>query len=291
MNEPIIFENVRDFDPDKTFDCGQCFRWEGCRGAVVRREVSLEYDAEKELLRINDPDGGIDAGEFWRKYFDLDRDYAEINRQLIGKGDLYDPVMERAIDAGKGIRILNQDRWETLISFIISQNNNIPRIKKCIEGLSSLFGGFPTPLQLADATEETLAPVRLGYRAKYLVETAKTVVDEGYDEKTGDCRLLDNLAKFEISRDEAVSELTKLSGVGPKVAGCIALFCLGKIDSFPLDVWMKRVMNRLYGINEKDTKAMKEYADEHFGEYGGIAQQYLFYYITHMGKVSGKDSV
>ncbi len=283
--EPIIIENVRDFDPEKTFDCGQCFRWDGCRGRVGGREVSLEYDAGTGLLRIHDPEPGEDGLAFWRRYLDLDRDYGEINGKLIGSGELYDPVMERAVDAGYGIRILNQDRWETLISFIISQNNNIPRIRKCIEGLCSVFGEFPSPMQLAEATEEMLAPVRLGYRASYLIKTAEFIADEGYDEKTGSCRFLDNLAREEVSRDEAVEELRRLSGVGPKVAGCIALFSLGKFDSFPLDVWMKRVMNRLYGIDEKDTAAMKEYADEHFGSYGGIAQQYLFYYITHSEEV------
>lgn len=281
----IIIENVREFDPEKTFDCGQCFRWDGCRGKVGGREVSLEYDARSGRLVIEDPNPGEEGEAFWRRYLDLDRDYGEINRKLIGSGDRYDPVMERAIEAGYGIRILNQDRWETLISFIISQNNNIPRIRKCIEGLCDVFGEFPSPLQLAEATEEMLAPVRLGYRAAYLIKTAEFIAGEGYDEKTGGCRFLDNLAHDDVSRDEAVEELRRLAGVGPKVAGCIALFSLGKFDSFPLDVWMKRVMNRLYGIDEKDTAAMKAYADEHFGEYGGIAQQYLFYYITHSDEV------
>lgn len=285
MSRQLEFKRVKDFDPLKTFDCGQCFRWEGCEGIVGNRHVSLKYDAESEILLIDDPatEGKPEekAKAFWRRYLDLDRDYSKINEKLIGTGELYDPVMEQAIEVGRGIRILNQDRWETLISFIISQNNNIPRIKKCISGLSELFDGFPTPFQLANASEEQLAPVRLGYRARYLTETARVIAETGYDTETGSCAFLDNLAKAEVSRDEAVEELRTLSGVGPKVAGCIALFCLGKMDSFPLDVWMKRVMNRLYGIPENNVKAMKEYADRHFGEYGGIAQQYLFYYITH----------
>ncbi|MCF0144106.1 MAG: DNA-3-methyladenine glycosylase 2 family protein [Firmicutes bacterium] len=240
-----------DFNLDRMLDCGQCFRWE-------KNDQGI-WETPEDIKDISG-------------YFDLGRDYSKIRRKLSKN----DPVMKEAIRAGKGIRILKQDRWETLLSFIISQNNNIPRIKGCISTLSETLGEkgqLPTPAVLARATVEDLAACRLGYRDKYLIETARQIEE--------DPEFLDRLAKPEVSSDEAAEVLQKLSGVGPKVANCIALFGLGKIDSFPIDVWMKRVMNQLYGIPENDVKAMKEYAAENFAPYGGIAQQYLFYYITH----------
>ncbi|MGI6766458.1 MAG: DNA-3-methyladenine glycosylase family protein [Lentihominibacter sp.] len=290
-NSDIIqFDKVKDFNPEHIFDCGQCFRWEpvdeeepqgAWQGIAGDRAATIEYDSDKEVLTIYP--GRKEDREFWRKYFDLDRDYGVIKQRLSEN----DPVMTKAIEAGGGIRILNQDRWETLVSFIISQNNNIPRIKKCINSLAEVLGepigkasdddktiyALPAPEVLARATEEDLAPCRLGYRAGYLIEAAGQVVEETAD--------MEALADEDISAEDAAESLRGFCGVGPKVANCVALFCLGKVDCFPLDVWMKRVMNKLYGIPEKDVGAMAEYAREHFSPYGGIAQQYLFYYITH----------
>ena len=184
--------------------------------------------------------------------------------------------MEQAIRAGQGIRILKQDLWETIVSFIISQNNNIPRIKGCIENLSSMFGepageyagrayySVPGPQKVASLTAEELGPVRLGYRTRYLIESAKMVCEKGLPE------------------DE--EQLSALCGVGPKVANCILLFGMGRHESFPIDVWMARVMNQLYGIDEKNHKEMSAYAGSHFGSLGGFAQQYLFYYIREKNK-------
>ena len=131
---------------------------------------------------------------------------------------------------------------------------------------------------LAGAEIEDLAPCRLGYRAKYLIETARQVAEEGIES-------LERLGSDEVSSQEAFEALTRYCGVGPKVANCIALFSMGKLDRFPIDVWVRKVMNRLYGIDEGDMKAMARFAEEHFGEYGGIAQQYLFYYITHCKEI------
>lgn len=239
-----------DFCLDQIFDCGQCFRWEKNSDGI--------WETPEHIKDV-------------RYYFDMDRDYGKIKRRL-AKGD---KVMAKAIRAGSGIRILNQDRWETLVSFIISQNNNIPRIKKCIASLTDVFGEFPSPQVLAKAAATDLEPCHLGYRDRYLIETAQQITD--------DPGLLDRLADTEVTAGEAVLVLQNLSGVGPKVANCVALFCLGKMDSFPVDVWMKRVMNQLYGIPEKDVKAISRYAAENFAPYGGIAQQYLFHYITHKG--------
>ena len=279
-------EGVRDFNCDQIFDCGQCFRWEknhhgGYSGAAFGRVVSVYYDAPGELLRIY----GADLEDFekiWKKYFDLERDYSAIKKKLSER----DEVIRRAIAYGEGIRILNQEKWETLISFIISQNNNIPRIKKCINSLAENFGekageadgkeyfSLPSPQRLASLTVEDLSVCRLGYRAKYLVETARKVAEEGRES-------LDRLGSDKVSRQEAFDALRQYCGVGPKVANCILLFSMGKFDSFPIDVWVKKVMNRLYGIDESRVKEMADFAERTFGEYGGIAQQYLFYYITH----------
>ena len=194
-----------------------------------------------------------------------DRDYTAIKTRL-SEGD---DIMKKACEYGYGIRILKQDLWETIVSFIISQNNNIPRIKGCIERLCDNFGepignetvrhDIPRPEVMAALSVEDLAPVRLGYRAKYLIETAKTVCEEGLP---GD-----------------FDELSALCGVGPKVASCIALFGMQDYASFPIDVWVMKVMHELYGLPEGNKKAMAEFAAEHFGELGGFAQQYLFYYM------------
>ena len=279
-------EGVRDFHLDHIFDCGQCFRWSrnedgSYTGIAFGRVAKIAYDADKQLLMIH----GADEEDFeiiWRDYLDLDRDYGSIKSVLADR----DPVIRDAIEYGHGIRILNQEKWETLLSFIISQNNNIPRIKKCIESLAETLGEYageyegrkyyslPTPEVLAAASLDDLAPCRLGYRAKYLIETAKKVHAEGIDS-------LEALGSSELSSGETCEALRGYCGVGPKVANCIALFAMKKFDSFPIDVWVKKVMNTMYGFDENDLKGMAAFAAEKFGEFGGIAQQYLFYYITH----------
>lgn len=282
----LYIDGVRDFDTDHIFDCGQCFRWErnddgSYSGIAFGKMARIAYEKNEERLLIYGA-SEEDFADVWRSYLDLDRNYADIKAELVEK----DEVIAEAINFGNGIRILNQEKWETLLSFIISQNNNIPRIKKCINSLAETLGkcagtfegkmyySLPSPEVLAAATLDDLAPCRLGYRAKYLIETAKRVHSEGMAslEALGDCRL---------SAKETCEALRSYCGVGPKVANCIALFAMGKMDSFPIDVWVRKVMNTMYGIDENDMKTMAEFAEKNFGRYGGIAQQYLFYYITH----------
>lgn len=278
----LVFTGVRDFDCAEIFDCGQCFRWEpeqdgsysGIAGGVC---ANVRFEADDPGAMPGTSSGrvlirglcGSDAGdpEFWSRYLDLNRDYGMIKVRLTAD----DPVMAEAIGFGSGIRILNQDLWETIVSFIISQNNNIPRIKGCIGRLAEGFGercagGFdlPTAETLASLSVDDLAPVRLGYRARYLIETAKCVAENGLPGSFG--------------------ELSALCGVGPKVANCIALFGMGIRDSFPIDVWVRRVMAECYGFDENDMKGMAAFARERFGELGGYAQQYLFYYIREKSK-------
>ena len=279
-----ILNNVKDFHLDHIFDCGQCFRWEKqedgsyigpALGKIVK--ISTKDDAGDTKV-ILDNCSQKDYEELWCSYLDMDRDYGLIKTALTEA----DEILKRAAEYGYGIRILKQDFWETVVSFIISQNNNIPRIKGCIESICKSFGEFigeyegkeyyaiPTPEVMAKLSVEDLGSARLGYRAKYLIETAKQMLEEGGPEAVR-MRL--------VSSDNPIDELQRFTGIGPKVAACISLFGLGRMDAFPIDVWMRRVMNQLYGIDEKDIKTMKKYALEHFGEHGGIAQQYLFYYI------------
>ncbi len=298
-----LIKEVKDFDLKHIFDCGQCFRWEeeedgSYTGTAFGKTVNMQFEcagigeenAEKadgdDSRSIDDCSGRLiidgasedDFEKIWRSYLDLDRDYGEIKKTLAAG----DPVVGNAIKSGAGIRLLNQDNWETLISFIISQNNNIPRIKKCIENLSAAFGeelpeyrgrkryAFPTFEKLAELESEDLSEIRLGYRARYITETAKAVAEDGG-------RMLYSLNQ--VPTKDAYEYLTSLCGVGPKVANCILLFSMEKYESFPIDVWVRRVMNRLYNIDESDVKGMAAFAGEKFGAYGGFAQQYLFYYM------------
>lgn len=287
-----IYEGVKDFNLDHIFDCGQCFRWSrqedgSYTGIAMGKAVNVSLkevpagEGPSRLDLVIDNCTEEDFEKIWRPYLDLDRDYGAIKATLAES----DQVMAKAIEGGSGIRILKQELWETMVSFIISQNNNIPRIKGCIENLARLFGepageyggveyfNVPSAEVMSGLTAEDLAPCRLGYRAPYLVETARQVMERGGVEAVA--------ADLEAARtpEEACEYLRGFQGVGPKVASCIALFGLGRLEAFPIDVWVRRVMNRLYGIDEKDIKGMNAYAAEHFGVNGGIAQQYLFYYI------------
>ncbi len=283
----IEITGIKDFDTDHTFDCGQCFRWnredDGSYSGIAGNKIAnISYkngtvtidNAEQEELR------------FWKNYLDLDRDYGIIKEILSSK----DEVVSKAIEYGSGIRILNQDKWETIISFIISQNNNIPRIKGCIENLCNNFGetagvfkgveyhSMPEPQVLASLDVNDLEPVKLGYRARYIIEAAKQITKDGGRE------FLDKTFNRGASGDEIYDYLTGLCGVGPKVANCIMLFCMQQYDSFPIDVWVRRVMNRLYGFDESDIKGMKTFAADRFMSLGGFAQQYLFYFIRSFEK-------
>ncbi len=272
----FIINNLKDFELDHIFECGQCFRWkkndDGSYTGVIKNGV-INIKKENDTVTI---DGTIteDIEKVVYDYFDMNTDYGKI-KQLLCKDD---QNMKMASEYGYGIRILHQDMWEMLISYIISAANNIPRISKTIENISREygkkveFGGeefylFPTPEELSLAKVEDLRKLNLGFRDKYVYAATQKVASGEID--------LEKIANMPIK--EAKKELMKLQGVGAKVADCIMLFSMGKKEAFPVDTWIKKVMNELY-IESTNITKINEYAVSKFGDYAGIAQQYLFYY-------------
>lgn len=250
-------------DLPHTLDCGQAFRWEEngngiWRGAACGKYLELEKAADGTVIFYNT--SPADFNGVWRKYFDLDRDYGKIN-EIFSENE----TLKKAAEYSYGIRILNQNPWETLCSFIISQNNNIKRIKGIISRLCESFGenkngwyDFPSAEKIASLTLDDLSVLRSGFRAKYILDAAQKVSGGEID--------LEGLKK--LSTDEAREQLIKIKGVGPKVADCAILFSLCHIDAFPKDVWIKRAMTVLFGGE----------LPENAKPYAGIAQQYIFFY-------------
>lgn len=271
----ITIDTGGHFDASHTFLCGQCFRWDEAEdGAFVG--IAGGYAA-----RVLGQDGKIliDAsggGEnFWRRYFGADCDYAKI------KAEIGSEILNPCIDFGSGIRILRQDIWETLVSYIISANNNIPRIKKIIASLCENFGekidfggktyyAFPTPEAIAGLSLSDLAPLRAGFRDKYILDAAQKVAG-------GEISLSE---LEEMPSDLAAQELMRIKGIGKKVADCILLFGLGRYEIFPKDVWIYRILNEVYSVDKSDAD---DFVRDTFGQYGGMAQQYLYYYYRENG--------
>ncbi len=281
--QKLILKNVDSFELKDIFDCGQCFRWneqeDGSYLGIFRENV-LNVKKDKQDIIIE----GIckdDIKKTVEDYFDLKRDYTKIKEKL----SKIDENLKTSIQYGQGIRLLNQDLWETIISFIISANNNIPRIKGIIERLSKKYGSkiiwrgkeyytFPTPEQLKNVTIEEYRSLGLGFRDKRLYETTKMIIQKQVDLE----KMKQNPNTFEVRE-----QLLSLSGVGPKVADCILLFStLKRLEVFPIDVWVRRVMNDLYIKKDDETKVSKKQieaiATEKFGDLAGLAQQYLFYW-------------
>ncbi len=273
----IKLYNIDHFDLEQTFLCGQAFRWDkdesGTFYGIVGNSVAKVYRHDENTIYIESSNPDL---VFWSHYLNFNCNYNTVEQELSD-----DKILLPCIEAGRGIRILKQDLWETIVSFIISANNNIPRIKKIINKLCELFGdkiefdgktfyGFPTPETLAKLEISDLAPIRAGFRDKYILDAAKKLVSGAVN--------LSEIVKFNNS--SAKAELMKIKGVGTKVADCVLLFSLGRHDIFPLDVWTKRIINEVYGIDGKDVPG---FVQEHFGKNAGIAQQYLYYYYAIEG--------
>ena len=282
--QKYIIESPNSFELKDIFDCGQCFRWnkendDSYTGIWKNNVVNVKK--ENDTIIFTGVSSAENFEEEINKYFDMNRDYEEIKEKL----SKIDENMKTSIEYGKGIRILNQELWETIISFIISANNNIPRIKGIIERLSKNYGKkiewngkeyytFPTPEELKNVTVEEYRSLGLGFRDIRLYETTKMILDKEVDLE----KLQNNPNTIEVRE-----KLLSLSGVGPKVADCILLFStLKRFEVFPIDVWVRRVMNDLYIKNEDENKVSKKQienlAKEKFGNLAGLAQQYLFYW-------------
>ncbi len=280
----IILEGIsEDFEPQHVFDCGQCFRWlreeDGSYTGVVQGRV-INVKKENDLI-IFDNTNKEDFENIWFDYFDLGRNYTEIKNEL----KVMDEYLDKATEFGQGIRILQQDGWEMLISFIISANNRILMIQRAINNLSERYGkfigeyrgkkyyAFPTPQELSQVSVEDIRACQTGFRDKYI----KSVVDYVSENN------VDILSYRKLNTDECIKELVKFNGVGPKVADCIALFGMQKYDTFPVDVWVKRVMEEFYVEDNLSLPKIRKFALEKFGDLAGFAQQYLFYYARELG--------
>ena len=285
--DKLVIKNQDSFKLKDIFECGQCFRWEKDGESyvgIIKEGVLRVSQKGKDITFEGNLDG--DFKEIIYRYFDLNTDYREYKNKL-SKVDKY---MRESICYGEGIRILRQDLWETIISFIISANNNIPRIKKIINSISKKYGRkvefegkeyylFPSIDELSKATVEELRALGTGFRDIRIYNTTKMVKSKQVD--------LDYILSLDDS-EKIREELLKLDGVGPKVADCIMLFALKREDVFPIDVWVRRVMNDLYIHNEVEEKVNKKeinkLAKEKFGNLSAIAQQYLFYWKREEGK-------
>ena len=263
-----VIRGVPYFSVSQTFDCGQCFRFNEKDGVV-------EGVAFGKLLRLSQNGDtvtivGINESEYrdvFERYLGLCDDYGEIRRDIGDRMGAYGDVIYKAMERACGIRILSQDPWEAVASFIISQNNNIPRIKKIIENMSAGLGeafvgfdgqthyAFPTAKAVLDAGEEGLAPFKMGFRARYLIDAARKYLSGEVD--------FERISA--LDSEEAQKELMTICGVGPKVASCALLFGFHKLEFFPIDVWIKRVLAKYYP-NGIDVSSL--------GDYAGVAQQY-----------------
>lgn len=279
-NNKITVSGLENFDINQIFDCGQCFRFDptpdgGIEGTTFGQHVRFEQPQYGTLVIT-----GSDKPDYlniWKPFLALDTDYSAIIADIKAKFAPFDKtgVICAAVSRGGGIRILRQDPWEALCSFIVSQNNNIPRIKKIIAAMSVAYGdeidyitpngehkrchAFPTAQALRDAGEEAIYALRTGFRAKYIYDAARRVAESE----------IDLAAIAALPTAQAAVELMKIKGVGIKVASCALLFGFGRTDAFPVDVWVKRVLEK-YFPDGVDIAAL--------GQYAGIAQQYLFYY-------------
>lgn len=275
-NGKVVLTEVKNFELSHIFDCGQCFRWNqqpngNYIGVAFGRVIEVEKLGDTVTIyntNLKDFNG------IWLNYFDLERDYSAIKEEFE-----QDELLKKAVEFGYGIRLLQQEPFEMLISFIISANNRIPMIKRAIENISKTYGkkleyngntyyAFPTLREFRDATLEDVELLGVGFRAKYIVKALEDLSNGTYD-----------LNAIRLSDDDTCHEgLKNFNGVGPKVADCIMLFSMGKYSAFPVDVWVKRAMQYFYVAPDVSLPKIRQFARDKFGSLSGFAQQYLFYY-------------
>lgn len=282
FSDGIIIKEVENFELPHIFDCGQCFRWNRQEngnyiGVAFKRVIEVEKSGDDVIIYNASKD---DFENIWKHYFDLDRDYTSIKEEL-----KKDAILKDAVEFGKGIRILNQDPFEILISFIISANNRIPMIKRAINRISEKWGdkieykgntyyAFPTIEEFSKASAEEIEALGVGFRAKYIKDTLDKVKEScSNEEDTFNINRIKSLCD-----DECHKALQNFMGIGPKVADCIMFFSMEKSSAFPVDVWVKRAMQYFYVAPDVSLKKIRDFAREKFGDISGYAQQYLFYY-------------
>ena len=274
-----IFEIKNSFgiNLDHTFDCGQCFRFDKVDGSLY--EVEYRGVAYGRLISFAQSGDslyviGADEDEFnkiWRRFLSLDEDYGAIHGELLALSE--NPALRRAIEHGRGIRILRQEPWEAICSFIISQNNNIPRIKGLIRALSEAAGekiadgifAFPTPEAVVALGVDGLRALKVGFRAPYIMDAALKAASGS----------LDFSQISSLATKDAEKALCAVKGIGPKVADCALLFGFSKYDAFPIDVWIKRVIEKYFDPS---------FDPADLGQYAGIAQQVVVYYERWIGE-------
>ncbi len=278
LGDKTYIRDLEEFDPKDIFTCGQAFRW------YEEYDNSYTFVTNKRVANAKREDGnivlsGVNEKDFlniFYNYFDLKRNYKEVMDELS-----IDETLKKAVEYGRGIRILNQEKFETIISFIISANNQIPRIKNSIEKISKMYGefigsdenreyySFPSVDALSKAKPEDLREfARVGFRDVRIVEASQMINRGEVD--------IDRVSEMEL--EDARKYLQLLPGVGPKVADCILLFAYDRVESFPVDVWIKRVMEELYIHEETKKSEIATRGREVFGNNAGFANQYLFYY-------------
>ncbi len=266
------------FNLKYTLECGQCFRWKNNNdyyvGVIKDRVIKIRQDGDYIYVRSNEQK---DLEKVVKEYFELEKDYGSIEKRIASLDD----YVKKALKNTSGMRHLKQDFFETIISYIISANNNIPRISKSVNEISKRYGKkiefddeeyylFPTPEQLKDVTIDDYRACGVGFRDKYIYNTVKRINNKEID-----------LVKMQdMDTPSLRKELLSLMGIGPKVADCILLFSCGRQEVFPIDVWVERVMKKLY-FNDKNIskKEILKYASDNFGNDAGIVQQHLFYNI------------
>lgn len=290
--DSVVIEGVKNFKLKQTFECGQCFRFHKISDTnyitvAFERVIELEEDGDNIIIYNSNED---DVKNIWIKYFDLERDYSAIKEEL-AKDDL----LKKSVEFGPGIRILNQDPFEILISFIVSARNSIPSIMKTINKISAKWGrkieykgeiyyAFPTVEQIKDASLEEIQETGASFRSKYIIDTIGNVYKSMEAAKNGSEEEKEEYKKYDLdyikslSDDDCHKALQEFKGVGAKVADCIMLFSMEKYSAFPVDVWVKRAMIYFYGAEDASLNKIRIFARNKFGKLSGFAQQYLFYY-------------
>lgn len=274
----IIIENICDFDLNQIFDSGQCFRWK------KQSDNSYTCVVKENIINVSQIDNTLylkntnmnDFKNIWYKYFALDIDYSDIKKRILD----IDSNLKSIIDFGSGLRILDHDEWEMLITFILSTNNSIQMVTKIIDTLCEKYGdyigeyegkkyyAFPTPQKLSSLSLDELRECKTGFRDKYIKSVSEAISENKF-----------NLYKVSnMNSYECINHLKSLSGVGMKVADCIAMFSMRKRNIFPVDIWMKRVITELYLDEDMSVTKIRNFAIEKFGDLSSYIQQYLFYY-------------